>query len=104
MLPASDFRLSRGLLLALISIQILLGVGAWVAKYSWPDWMQSFGFAARNTVVAQSLLGSIVRTAHVANGSALLGLGAYLALRIGRLVPMSISDLANSTKKLGVAL
>jgi cytochrome c oxidase assembly protein subunit 15 len=103
-LAVGEFDRSRTLLLGLVCLQILLGVGAWVAKYSWPDWMGDFRFAAHNTVMAQSLMGSIIRTAHVANGSALLGIASYLCLYSWRSAPQTTLHSFAPPKRLGVAL
>jgi cytochrome c oxidase assembly protein subunit 15 len=92
------------LLAGLVVLQIALGVGSWVVRYSWPDFMERFAFAAQHVSEVNSLWGSIVRTAHVANGSALLAVAGYLTLHGYRLTPRERSLQLPTQQLQGVAL
>jgi cytochrome c oxidase assembly protein subunit 15 len=72
-------------LIALVLLQVALGIGAYVAKYSWPAWMGNYDFAAGYVVQEKSLLQSLITTAHVANGSLMLFVSALAATRASRL-------------------
>lgn len=80
-------RLQRGLgygLLALVAMQLLLGLSTWVVKYGMPLWAtQFFGeptFVNRKADVASS----VIITGHMAVGSLIFVLSTALALRLGR--------------------
>jgi cytochrome c oxidase assembly protein subunit 15 len=76
----------RGLVLpALVVVQLLLGLGSYVAKYAWPAWLSDYQFAAAFVVQEKSLSQSLVTTAHVANGSLILFCSVLLAVRASRL-------------------
>jgi len=92
------------LLAGLVVLQIALGIGSWVVRYSWPDWLGGFAFAAQYVSQVNSLSGSIIRTAHVANGSALLAVAGYLALHGYRLAPRERSLHLPKQQLQGVAL
>ena len=70
----------------LVFVQLLLGGGAWVVKYSWPSWMAGVEWTQSYTIHADGLLQAITVTAHVANGSLILATALLLALRSLRLV------------------
>ena len=72
-------------LLLLLVIQLLLGAGAWVLKYSWPAGLfaETPGFAGW-TNTAGGLLQASVVTGHVATGSLILGASLWTALRFFR--------------------
>ena len=77
------FRRHSGWLLCLVIVQILLGVATWVSKYGIPaiatayvDW--------NFTVQAEGLWGSLLATAHVANGALVLAVSSSLSLRLTR--------------------
>ncbi len=91
-------------LAGLVIVQIGLGIGSWVVRYSWPDWLGDFAFAAQHTSLVNSISGSVIRTAHVANGSALLALGGYLLLHTYRLAPQSKTLRLPTQELQGVAL
>ena len=84
------------LLAALAAVQVLLGSGAYVVKYSWPAWLADFQFAAAYIVQARSPLQSTVVTAHVATGSLILAVSTVLALRSFRLAPARAAAIASS--------
>ena len=68
----------------LVMLQITLGLGTYVAKYSWPAWLGDYQFAANFVVQEKSLVQSLITTAHVATGSLLLFASALLAMRAQR--------------------
>ena len=72
-------------LLALVSVQIALGVATYVAKYAWPAWAESLTIAATHVTTEKSLHQSLITTAHVANGSLILATSVVLAVRASRL-------------------
>jgi cytochrome c oxidase assembly protein subunit 15 len=73
-------------LVLLIFLQLLLGAGTWVMKYSWPSWLADQTWAVGFTIEAEGLLQVLTVTAHVATGSLILGTSVMLALRSVRLV------------------
>ncbi|MCU0876264.1 MAG: COX15/CtaA family protein [Pirellulaceae bacterium] len=68
-------------LLALVALQIVLGLATYVAKYSWPAWFGDYQFAAAYVVEERSLHQALVTTAHVAGGSLILFTAVTLAMR-----------------------
>jgi heme a synthase len=72
-------------ILALVMVQLLLGLGTYVAKYAFPVWLDGYSFAANFVVQERSLAQSLITTAHVANGSLILFVTVVLALRSSRL-------------------
>lgn len=85
------------LLLALVGLQLVLGLGSWVARYAWPSFLSDFQFAAQSTVVARSWTGALIRTSHTANGSAILGAACCATLcsyRSGYLASMLRGNLS----------
>jgi cytochrome c oxidase assembly protein subunit 15 len=81
---ARGLRRSSLLVLSLVALQIVLGIGTYVAKYSWPAWLGNYQFAAAHVVVEKSLEQSLLTTAHVANGSLILFVATWLAMRSSR--------------------
>ncbi|MDX1945139.1 MAG: COX15/CtaA family protein [Pirellulaceae bacterium] len=73
------------MLTMLIAAQLLLGLGTYVAKYSYPAWLGEYHFAAAHVVQEKGLWQSLVTTGHVANGSLILFLAVSLAARGSRL-------------------
>jgi cytochrome c oxidase assembly protein subunit 15 len=69
----------------LVIIQVLLGVATYVAKYAFPAWLGAYAFAAHFVVQEKSLTQSLITTAHVANGSLILFVSVFVALRATRL-------------------
>ncbi|MFM7071803.1 MAG: COX15/CtaA family protein [Planctomycetota bacterium] len=74
-------------ILALISAQILLGIGTWIVKYGWPTWLGEWDFSAGVVVQTNSLWQGLVTTAHVANGSLILAVAVSLATWSLRILP-----------------
>jgi len=71
--------------MALVLLQIGLGVATYVAKYAWPAWAEGLTIAATHVTTEKSMYQSLVTTAHVANGSLILATSAVLAIRATRL-------------------
>lgn len=69
----------------LVLVQVSLGLATYVAKYSWPAWMDRFGFAANYVVQEKSFEQSLIVTAHVVVGSMILALLTTMSLRAARL-------------------
>ena len=83
----SPLRCSVLLLCMLIVSQWLLGAGTWVLKYSWPAWIAETNWTASFVIRAEGWLQAVTVTAHVANGSLILGATVWLTLRSFRLLP-----------------
>lgn len=79
------------LLPLLIAGQLLLGAATYVTKYSWPDWLGDYQFAAAYVVQEKSLLQSLIATAHVAMGSLILFVAVFLAGRATRVFQTTAS-------------
>jgi heme a synthase len=69
----------------LVVVQVSLGLATYVVKYSWPAWMDRFGFAASYVVQEKSFEQSLIVTAHVVCGSMILALLTTMLLRAARL-------------------
>jgi heme a synthase len=82
---SNRLRLPSLVALSLVVLQIALGIGTYVAKYSWPAWLGEYQFAASFIVHEKSLSQSLITTAHVANGSLILFTSVLLATRASRL-------------------
>jgi heme a synthase len=85
--PAShvSLRVPAGGLALLVVAQVALGLTSYVMKYSWPAWMDNFGFAASYVVQEKSFAQALVVTGHVVCGSLILAGLATLSLRASRL-------------------
>ncbi len=92
------------ILVLLVGLQLLLGTGTWVLKYSWPSALTSFGFAAGYTVTANSLLQSLVVTGHVAVGSLILATAVVLAARTARVAKWESVKVPFELRARGLAL
>jgi len=68
----------------LLTLQLLLGVGAWVTNYGWPAWFADRGWAAGYTVTAEGPLQAMITTGHVALGSLILVTAVLTSLRAMR--------------------
>ena len=81
-----DLTLSRpGLaLVGLTFLQILLGLGTWVANYNWPAFLQFFPGAESYVIESKSYTSGLIVTSHVATGSLILAVGAFLLVRLLR--------------------
>jgi cytochrome c oxidase assembly protein subunit 15 len=72
-------------LVALLCAQLLLGVATLIVKYGWPAWLGGELLNPEFTVTAKGFWSSMIVTAHVANGSLILGVLTTLWLRSARL-------------------
>jgi heme a synthase len=81
----SGVRGTGALALALVLVQLALGMATYVAKYAFPAWLGDYQFAAVFVVQEKSLAQSVITTAHVANGSLILFVAVVLAFRSTRL-------------------
>ncbi len=89
----------------LIMLQVSLGISTYVMKYSWPAWMDQFGFAAAFVVREKSFAQASVITLHVAVGSLMLAGTTALALRSSRIFLRQTAREVGSRKLfLGVAV
>lgn len=79
----------------LLAAQLALGIATYVVKYSWPEWMTGYSFAAGYVVQEKSLLQSLTITAHVANGSLILFVATLLATRVARYTVLSTQSSAS---------
>lgn len=77
-------RRTGGILLGLIVLQVALGLMTYIVKYSYPEWMGSFQFAAQHVNYEKSALQAILATGHVANGSLILATAVVLSLQASR--------------------
>ncbi len=66
--------------------QIGLGSATWIVQFGYPDFLKGLPGAESYVVQAESLLQSIVTTAHVAMGSLLLAVSVTAAMRVCRAV------------------
>ena len=82
-----DLTLSRPSLglIGLLTIQLALGLGTWVANYGWPQFLEGFPGSEGYLIHAKGFVDSIVVTAHVATGSLILAVSAMLCTRTIRL-------------------
>lgn len=72
-------------LVALLLVQLGLGLSTFIVKYGWPKWLGGEVFHPTFTVSAQGFWSSMIVTAHVANGSLILAFLTTLWLRSARL-------------------
>jgi heme a synthase len=72
-------------LLVLVTAQLVLGMGTYIAKFAWPAWAEGLTIAATHVTTEKSLHQSLITTAHVANGSLILATTVVLAVRATRL-------------------
>ncbi len=80
-------------LLALVGVQLLLGMGTWLVKYGMPRWATLW--LGETTFVnreADSLQAAII-TSHVAVGSLILVISVAMALRLGRQLRIGLPTL-----------
>ncbi len=70
-------------LLALLALQLCLGIGTWVVNYAlpWSDWSPVL---ARYVIQAKGYWESLVVTGHQATGSLLIAMSVWMVCRIGR--------------------
>jgi cytochrome c oxidase assembly protein subunit 15 len=80
----SSLRIPATFLSLLVLAQVSLGVTTYVMKYSWPAWMDRFGFAASYVVQERSFSQGLIVTGHVLCGSLILATLTLLSLRASR--------------------
>jgi heme a synthase len=93
-----------GMLVALIVVQLLLGVATWMEKYSIPEWAS--GWVSHSAMVIRDggWLQTHIITAHVATGSAIFGTTVALMLYAHRFLSGAETVRQASKPRLGVAL
>jgi len=72
-------------LVAVVILQVGLGVGTWVVKYGWPLGLSETQLAADYVVETYSMTQAHITTAHVAIGSLLLIFCVVITTRLRRL-------------------
>lgn len=82
--PTPGLSRPRWILLGLVGLQISLGLGTWVMKYNFPEWFAGYAFAQSHRIVSDDFYQVQIVTAHVAVGSLILGVAAFLLLRVWR--------------------
>lgn len=83
-------------LLALVGVQLLLGVATWLVKYGMPAWTVAwFGEMSFVNREADALQAAII-TSHVAVGSLILVVSAAIALRLGRQLGVELPCWSNA--------
>ena len=92
------------LLAGLMIVQLLLGAGTWVVKYSVPYWAREWLSPGGFTVQADGWLQTHVITAHVAVGSLMLATSVSLALYALRLLPRPAMSRTAATRAAEAAL
>lgn len=73
-----------GALVAFVVLQVLLGIGTWLTKYSVPYWASAWIDASTTTITAGGWLQSLTATAHVACGALLLAVAMTMTLYVAR--------------------
>jgi cytochrome c oxidase assembly protein subunit 15 len=81
----------------LVLLQLALGAGSWLVKYSLPAMFERVEFLRGFTIENEGLTQSLTVTAHTAGGSLILALSVLLALRSLRLAPRSAESRAHFT-------
>ena len=95
-------------LLALLLLQLGLGLGTWIVKYGWPTgwlpaWLAPQG-QLDYVVVAEGRLQAWLTTLHVATGSLILAASLLVAMRSLRLVRGTRSTTGQLARRLELAL
>jgi cytochrome c oxidase assembly protein subunit 15 len=92
----SALRYPALVLSVLIVLQLTLGAGSWIVKYSFPTGIHGSGVFAGFTIENEGLLQSLTVTAHTAGGSLILAVAVLLALRSLRLAPRGMESVSLS--------
>jgi cytochrome c oxidase assembly protein subunit 15 len=71
-------------LVALVLMQVSLGIFAWATNFGWPSWLGGFEWAAAYTVTARSPTQACITTLHQAGGSLILAISTTVMLRAWR--------------------
>ncbi|MBM4021960.1 MAG: hypothetical protein FJ284_06935 [Planctomycetes bacterium] len=80
----------------LVTVQLLLGVGTWVAKYGVPSAILPDAWRMTEPVVARSGSGAAIITAHAVLGMVILGVGVALAIAAAGSQPAADRSLARA--------
>jgi heme a synthase len=91
------------LLVALMILQLTLGVATWVVKYAWPTWLPEWSAFGSYTVHAESMMQAGIVTAHVAVGSLILAIALVLSLRSMRLMSNPSQAMVATSCSVGMA-
>jgi cytochrome c oxidase assembly protein subunit 15 len=92
------------ILIALVILQLLLGVATWMEKYSTPAWASGWVSHSGTVIRDGGWLQTHIITAHVATGSAIFGTTIALALYAHRLLSGFTAVRKASNTRLGVVL
>ena len=71
---------------SLLMVQLLLGLGTWVFKFGFPQWVNTVAATPNFTLSPQSLPQVLTTTAHVAVGSLIIVTSLLTTLRAGQLL------------------
>ena len=74
----------------LVTCQLALGVGTWIAKYGVPSAILPDAWRMAEPIVARSGPGAVIVTSHAVLGMMILGVGVALALTAAGTVPASV--------------
>jgi cytochrome c oxidase assembly protein subunit 15 len=85
-------------LVALLLVQLGLGLATFIVKYGWPAWLGGELLNPSFTVSAQGFWSSMIVTAHVANGSLILAFLTTLWLRSLKLFGWGFSSPVRGAK------
>ena len=92
------------ILIALLVLQLFLGLATWMEKYSIPAWASGWISHSGTVIRDGGWLQTHIITAHVATGSAIFGTTITLALHAHRLLSSSALVRQATNTGLGVAL
>jgi cytochrome c oxidase assembly protein subunit 15 len=81
-------------LAALLVVQLALGAGSWIMKYSLPADRDQVSLLHGFTIENEGLAQSLTVTAHTAGGSLVLALAVMLTLRAWRLTPRGMESVS----------
>jgi heme a synthase len=95
---APPLRRPAVVLAALVLLQLSLGVGTWVVKYSSPFETGALAAVRGYTFAADGMAQALTVTAHAAGGSLILAIAVMLALRAVRLAPRGTESAAMTMK------
>lgn len=79
----SRLRMPANALFGLLILQLVLGIGTWMANYALP-WSETMPSLARYVISAKGYWESMLVTAHQATGSLLIAFSTWLICRVGR--------------------
>ncbi len=88
------------ILAILVALQLTLGVGTWIVKYSLPTGVEGTALLGGFTIENEGMLQSLTVTAHTAGGSLILAVSVALALRALRLAPRKTESLVSESVSL----